>query len=728
LLKRCISYEGHPAVWPIPNYYELDKGYLYLKNEVTIYYDSVFEGEIAFLVSWLDTEGVSVSNGGSEALLRIVQTDDRSINDEGYILEVTSDNIEIKANSCKGIFYGIQSFIQIMEYSPDKCIPALKIVDSPFKKIRGVHNYIPARKNIAWFKRYIDFISKYKFNTMYLEIGAGVKYDSHPEINMAWEAFCSEMLVYPGGPEIREDSFLSMQASQGFRKNCAHIEVGGTSYLEKSELQDIIIYAEKRHIEIVPEVQSLSHCYWMMLSHRECAERSKDPYPDTYCPSNPETYKIYFDCLKEVVELIKPKTVHIGHDEYYSVGLCEKCRNRTGHDIFAGDVTKIHDWLAERNIKTVLWSDKFINYTSKRGNPGAGSEKVIYNYKTCRNEVIKATYRAADMVPKDITVMDWYYNLGGVDTGSQDYFYQKNIDVIFGNFDGPWPEMINFTDRIRRPNVLGGSYSVWSDESGYGASLRDVLFHCLDAVNALWYEDYDDRKRYGLNRVIAQIQPMERERMDGTVSYALENDGFTFIDISKHFNTDMTPVIDYSLILKKEKLPYTIPFDICKKNTEDRIMPEYVLAGCGGWSCPVEIPAEVRFRSVAFLHSYTVNLGYEWKCAYTDLDSNFVGYYTVHYKDGTSEAIPVDYRRNIISLDNEFGAHCSVPVYQDRTDTEAVIEGLTSKRIVLKSKPFVIFSYEWVNPYPEKEIKGITIGHNGTKKGGIALFGITGIK
>ena len=52
-------------------------------------------------------------------------------------------------------------------------------------------------------------------------------------------------------------------------------------------MADIVVHANAYGIEVVPELQSLSHAYYMCLAHPEIAERPYDPWPDTYCPSDP---------------------------------------------------------------------------------------------------------------------------------------------------------------------------------------------------------------------------------------------------------------------------------------------------------------------------------------------------------------------------------------------------------------------------------------------------------
>ena len=83
-------------------------------------------------------------------------------------------------------------------------------------------------------------------------------------------------------------------------------------------------------------MQSLSHCDYLVIPHREIAEHPDDPYPDSYCPSNPRSYELLFDVIDEVLDVFKPQTVNIGHDEWYSAGFCPECRKKDASDLLAG--------------------------------------------------------------------------------------------------------------------------------------------------------------------------------------------------------------------------------------------------------------------------------------------------------------------------------------------------------------------------------------------------------
>ena len=234
--------------------------------------------------------------------------------------------------------------------------------------------FTPSRENIPFFKKFINLLVFYGFNTIMIEVGGAMEYKSHPEINAGWVSYCKEMAEYSGKTTVIQDQ------TYPWYKNAIHMENGGGEYLSWEEMRQLVDYCKERQMDVIPEVPSLGHCDYLMMGNPDIAERTEDPYPDTYCPSNPRSYEILFDVMDEILEIFKPKRVNIGHDEYYSIAVCEKCRLKSGAEIFAGDVNKIAAYLKERNVKTVIWGDKLLrNAVVPDAGPFGGAEIKMYS-------------------------------------------------------------------------------------------------------------------------------------------------------------------------------------------------------------------------------------------------------------------------------------------------------------------------------------------------------------
>ncbi|MHA1932519.1 MAG: glycoside hydrolase family 20 zincin-like fold domain-containing protein [Promethearchaeota archaeon] len=146
---------------------------------------------------------------------------ENNFNSQGYILVSTESKLLINASSPQGIYYGIQTLIQILNSSQDKLsINELRIIDSPLLTVRGVSDDIsrgqaPTMDNL---KKFIKELSHYKINQYYL-------------------VYMQDMFKFVKHPEIGKDR-------------------GSYSKEDIIELQD---YAKKHFMELIPIFQTIGH-------------------------------------------------------------------------------------------------------------------------------------------------------------------------------------------------------------------------------------------------------------------------------------------------------------------------------------------------------------------------------------------------------------------------------------------------------------------------------------
>ena len=89
--------------------------------------------------------------------------------------------------------------------------------------------------------------------------------------------------------------------------NSTHQDTADGGYLEKEEVADLARWVKQYHIELIPELPSFTHCYYLMTAHPELSEIPGDQVARYVCPSNPESYKLLFDVYDEYIDLLKPK-------------------------------------------------------------------------------------------------------------------------------------------------------------------------------------------------------------------------------------------------------------------------------------------------------------------------------------------------------------------------------------------------------------------------------------
>ena len=408
-------------------------------------------------------------------------------NNEGFINCFDGETVTVYAESDAGVQNGVITFLQ----SLDSYIYSDEILwDYPICTLRGIKIMMPARNEIDGFKRFIDTMVYFRHNTVMIEIGGAMEYKRHPEINEGWEEYCEFMMEYSGkSKKIQEFTYP-------WRKNSIHCNNGGGSYLLQSEIKELIAYCEERNIEIIPEVPSTSHCDYLLTRHPELAERCEDPYPDTFCPSNPASYELLFDVFDEVIEVFKPKCINIGHDEYYSINICDRCRKRIidNADLLAEDINKIHDYLASKNVKTMLWCDKLLNVEGGVGHGGALSYVYFaWDINKPLLNIIRPTWEARNKIPKDIICMNWYMSFG--EKYDEDL---REFPVVFGNFWGHY-DFRNFKKRAGE-NTLGGMCSNWGAVDDVYFQRNNIYSGMVYNESYYWDATYDDNddKEYAL--------------------------------------------------------------------------------------------------------------------------------------------------------------------------------------------------------------------------------------
>jgi len=403
-------------------------------------------------------------------------------------LVVAGANIDVYAQSERGMLCAAQDIINLT--GPDG-FPEGFLYNYPVCPVRGVKLMLPGVSQIEDFKRFIDLLVRYKYNTLMLEVEGGMEYKRHPEINAAWLKYCAEVAENPSkGIEIK--------SKYGYAKNSIHDLNGCGDILAHAQVRELIDYCRERLLEVIPEEPTLSHCGWLLLAHKELAERKEDPYPDAYCPMNPASYELVFDVLDEIIEVFNPKRINIGHDEYYSFKLCDRCKNIPAPQLFADDINKIHGYLKKKGVQTMMWGDKLLDAHFRDGTPCGGA----------KNDKFDATYPAIDMIPKDLQILHWYY---GIDRKLEQSYAERGFEVIYGNFSGP--AFIEWKNRASAGNIRGAIISNWAATDFQILQRNTVLFDVVYTALFFWNRNHDDRRFEELRKMT--FKELERCRRLG---------------------------------------------------------------------------------------------------------------------------------------------------------------------------------------------------------------------
>ncbi len=646
---------------------------------------------------------------------RGVTAEVRDLGDEGYRLAVSGENAVVAAKTIRGAMYGVESLRQLLKGDGGKVVlPQCTIKDRPVFPFRGVKLYLPGRENIPFFKRFIrDFVALYKYNTIILELNANMRLDRHPELNVGAVAF-AKALNYS---RLSEPNGINNKS-----KNSTHHDNADGGILEKDEVADLVRTMREFHLEVIPELPSLPHSYYLLAGHRELAENRREVYPDTYCPLQPEIYKIYFDVLDEYIDVIHPKMVHVGHDEWrMEKDECELCRGKDYGELFANDLTKIHDYLASKGIATAMWGDHLIE--SVRGkDPRTAKSSSGYVYKApgaLRPEQV------VQFVPKDILVFNWFW----------DDRYDRNIDArlsdwgfrqVYGNMRA---DVSGWDKRGKNPGFLGGAPSSWAatTEMNFG---KDQLLNFLGCANLLW-----SRHLMPFDSLVFAVQALAHDvHRNFTGTNLPADDGYPVqpLEISPSFNSSLAGVaegLDPALVARGELRSGKLVFHL---GTDAGQGKRAIVATEGGAGKEVkEIPVGKDVSSVVFLHACAKNAANR-KVYYNiynfDETADLLGFYEVVYEDGLVETIPVRYGVNIMDwgwrqriVKNEKETiHYNQDKYAYTADAVSVSNDNTN--------PITFFAYEWKNPRFGESIREIrlkTVNREKNNGNGVILLAVS---
>ena len=634
----------------------------------------------------------------------------KKLGNEGYILSVSTNKVVIAANTKKGALYGLESLRQIISDEKGTIhIPQLMVKDKPAFPFRGIKLYLPGSENIPFFKRFIkDFVALYKFNKIILEMNANMRLSKHPELNIATVEFTEYLnksrLERPPGP------------NQEYQ-NSSHQDNADGEILEKTEVTDLVDYIRNFNIEVIPEVPSLTHSYYLLGGHKDLAENPKQKYPDTYNPLKPEIYKIYFDVLDEYIDAIRPSMIHVGHDEWrVEKGANPLTRGKDYGKLFADDLNKIHDYLMKKGIKIGIWGDHLLESVQ-------GKDYRVWKTSTGYEYKIPGAMKpeqVLDLIPKDILVFNWFWNDINNDRQLSDFGFQQ----VYGNLI---PEIGNFPDRKQIKGVLGGAPSSWAATTEFNIG-KDQLYDFLGSANLLWSDQNLTQKE-----LVLTVEPMVngiRDNLSGMILPSNNSAVVNPLDISNQFNSslkngmvDLKGIELQSGIIRAENKI----FDLSSKK-EKAIVAKSSPDNSESASI-VEINKDVS--SIIFLHAsakVSTNAKSYWRIYDVENTAEPLGYYIVEYENGLVEIITLRYGVNI--LDWRWKQRISLDEENKENDNQNKYAYAASAVECSKddSSPVTFFAYEWKNPHYGKKIKQITLHSIDLKKGNenaVILLGVS---
>ena len=369
------------------------------------------------------------------------------LGEEGYVLAVNSRGAVVAGRTAAGTFYGLQTLKQLVRgEGVGAFVQGVRIQDWPAMHWRAVSDDISRGPipTLEYFKRQIRTEAMFKLNMHSLYMEHVLRYDSHP-------------LIAP---------------------------VGGA--LTQAEMRELVAYARRYHVLIVPEQQTFGHMH-KALKLEKYDELAEVPYGDVLTPKDEGTYKLVADMYKELDPLFPGEFFHIGADETFELG-----RGRSAEDVKARGIgpvyfdhlKRVRELLSPYKRRLMFWGDIALNHPD-----------------------------LLPSVPHDMIAMNWDYSPKPSYESRINLFKNAGLEQFvcpgvqswnqsFPNTDAASINITNFVRDGQKAGALGMMNTQWDDD---GETLFEMDWYGVALGAAASWQDLRD-PRTDTTRVVSDFE------------------------------------------------------------------------------------------------------------------------------------------------------------------------------------------------------------------------------
>ena len=453
---------------PIPSYHKLNGQLFELNGSTTIAYAVGLKEQAELLA-----DALSPATGWDFKVIESKEPTSNSIwlsfdsvdHQEGYRLKVSDQTITIKGKNTAGIFYGIQTLLQLLPveiYSPKRHkntswkVTGMEVDDYPVSSWRGmmldVSRYFFDKDYVL---RFLDIMSMHKMNVLHL----------HLIDDPGWRL---EIKKYP------------RLTSVGAWRGDGHERYGG--YYTHNDIREMVQYAAQRNIQIIPEVEVPAHTHSAVTAYPYLGCTSSEIASQTqytiskeiYCPGKETTFEFLSDVFDEVAALFPSKYIHIGGDEarYDRWRNCPHCQKRkadlgitTEHELREYFDNRVLDILSDKGKTAVGW-DEIIKENPKHN---------VVGYAT-RFTAGKAEMAADNGSDAVVAFFEYLYfdfpeslKPGEVKAANWEKGHHIPLKKVYAMGDRYHTLLKDYA-----PHILGAQGHLWTDQFIHGTELQEI--------------------------------------------------------------------------------------------------------------------------------------------------------------------------------------------------------------------------------------------------------------
>ncbi len=559
IAKTDILVENAPlSIVPKPMSATVTSGSFSITNKTIIYVSDEESKNVAkSLVNRLKIDGTVVSivdlnNAKADKnVIFFIKTTENSLGTEGYRLSVTPTQINVRAATAQGMFYAVQSLLQVLPSEVFSTatvrkkvgwkVSCVEIEDNPRYSYRGLHLDVARHfQPVSFIKEYIDLLALHKMNTFHW----------HLTDDQGWRI---EIKKYPKLTEIGSKRKQTLVGSFADVPE----KFDGTPYggfYTQEQIKEVVAYAKERFINIIPEIEMPGHALAALSAYPELSCEPARTYEaatkwgvfeDVFCPSE-YTFGFLQDVLSEVIDLFPSKYIHIGGDE------CPKTAWKKSS--FCQDLIKKENLKDEHGLQSYFIQriEKFVN---TKGRSIIGWDEIL----------------EGGLAP-NATVMSWRGTEGGIlaakqnhdvvmTPGSHCYFDQYQADpenepLAIGGFTTlekvyayePTPDVLT---PEQKKHILGAQGNVWTEYMKTSDKIEYMAYPRACALaEILWTPKGKQNFTDFANRLDLHLSRLDKLK----INYAKHLNNVK-IELT---NSENTPSVNLTSTTKKNEIRYTM--------------------------------------------------------------------------------------------------------------------------------------------------------------------------
>lgn len=492
---------------PMPAEFKMSKGVFTInRNTVIVAEGRAVEKSVTFINDYLQSiVGYKLKITKKHTGVNAITLNYNRLNNKipgAYNLTVDKKGIYITGDNEQGIFYGIQTFIQLLPLKKEitnsrngsssinqLSINQLSIKDYPRFKYRGMHldvgrHFMP----VSLVKKYIDYLAFYKFNTFHW----------HLTEDQGWRIEIKKYPKLTGAGGWRNGTIIGAYPGKG--NDSQHY--GG--YYTQTQIKEVVKYAADRFINIIPEIEMPGHssaaiaaypqlscfpgedtqypaeCAWAGPVKGKQVQQTWGVFEDVFCPTD-YTFNFLQDVIDEVIKLFPAEYIHIGGDEcpkeaWKRSPFCQQLMKEKGlkneHELQSYFIQRIEKYINSKGKKIIGWDEILEG--------GLAPNATVMSWRGIQGGIDAARqHHDVIMTPES----PLYLNHS--QTKNEDSITQGGYNPLEAVYNyEPIPNELNEKEQV---HVLGAQGNLWSEYIQSKSKLEYAIFPRLAALaEVLW--------------------------------------------------------------------------------------------------------------------------------------------------------------------------------------------------------------------------------------------------